>query len=426
MKLISSLFLFLLFCPSIEANALDLLNMQEMATNNREVIKRYQTSLAKSGEEIRAARSDYYPSLDIGYKANNLDEASTTEHRQNSSFYGMATINIFQGFADHYLLESKKALHEVAAHKLKAIEQDVQLTVALRYLTVYERLASLRVAEDNLKTLQRLHLDGEQRLQVGLIGQNELLKIKVDLDNSDITLKKGEAELKKSIQLLAREIKHPLTLKELHFQDFETLPKLAKQDLCKTQMLNNRSELLALKGLSKSASMQIRAEQGSYYPRLDLVGSYSHYADDFINSEGEFSDEELRAQLLLSYKLFDGFARESAVAKAKLTVRELQYDIDELSSTLTTTLGNLFIDYQVSMENVAVAKEDIQHAEENLRITQLKYKQGLQRESDLLDAVTNLSRARYNEVSVIRTVFENAFRVQRMMENFPFHAPVQK
>ena len=76
------------------------------------------------------------------------------------------------------------------------------------------------------------------------------------------------------------------------------------------------------------------------------------------------------------------------------------------------------------MENVDVAKEDIRHAEENLRITQLKYKQGLQRESDLLDAVTNLSRSRYNQVAVIRTVFENAFRVNRMVEEFRYHSAV--
>ena len=74
------------------------------------------------------------------------------------------------------------------------------------------------------------------------------------------------------------------------------------------------------------------------------------------------------------------------------------------------------------MANVEVAREDIKHAEENLRITQLKYKEGLQRESDLLDAVTNLSRARYNEVAVIRTVFENAFRITRMVESFQYRS----
>ena len=419
------LFPLLLLGTGTSALALDLAEMQETATENREIIKRYQTSLEKSGQEVERVRSGYYPTLNIGYQANNLDEASSFEHRQNSSVYAAASMNIFAGFKDRYTIESAKVLQKVDGYRLKGIEQDIQLNVALRYLSVYERRANLIVAQDGLKTLKRLYQDGERRLQVGFIGKNELLKIKVDLDNSDITMKKGQADLDKSIQLLGREINRPLNLEDLGFEDFTILPELGEHDLYKERMLKNRSELLALTGLAESASMLVKAEQGSYYPRVDLIGSYSRYDDDVINGNGENSDDELRTQMVLSYTLFDGFARESSVSKAKLTLRELQYDIDEFKNSLSTDLANIFIDYRVSMANVAVAKEDIQHAEENLRITQLKYKQGLQRESDLLDAVTNLSRARYNQVAVIRTVFENAFRVSRMVEEFRYHSSSQ-
>ncbi len=424
MKKYNSIFsiLLLLLFSATHALALGLAEMQENATRNREIIKRYQTSLEKSGQEVERVKSGYYPTLHLGYQANNLDEAARFEHRQNSSVYATASMNIFAGFKDRYSIESARILQEVDSYRLRGIEQDIQLNVALRYLSVYERRANLTVARDGLKTLQRLYKDGQRRLQVGLIGTNELLKIKVDLDNADITMKKGQAELDKSIQLLGREINRPLTLEELRFEEFALLPELEPQEVYKEKMLAQRSELLALTGLARSASVLVKAEQGSYYPRLDLVGSYSRYDDDFINGNGENSDEELRAQMVLSMNIFDGFARESSIAKARLTVRELQYDIQELQNTLLTELANLFIDYRVSMANVEVAKEDIRHAEENLRITQLKYKQGLQRESDLLDAVTNLSRARYNEVAVIRTVFENAFRTTRMVEAFQYHS----
>ena len=421
MKQVSFLFLLLLlFVPF--SWAIDLAEMQEGATQSREIIKRYQTTLEKSGLEVARIRSAYYPSVNIGYQANNLDEAARFEHRQNSSIYAAASMNIFAGFKDRYSIESAQVMQKVDGYRLKGIEQDIQLNVALRYLIVYERLANLTVAEDGLKTLKRLYQDGQKRLQVGLIGKNELLKIKVDLDNADITRKKGQADLDKSVQLLGREINRPIDLSELNFEDFSTLPVLEEQDVYQEKMLRNRSELKALTGLAESASMLVKAEQSAYYPRLDLVGSYSRYDDDFINGNGDNSAEELRAQMVLSLNVFDGFSRESSISKGKLSVREIQYDTEELKNSLTTELGNLFIDYRVSTENVEVAKEDIRHAEENLRITQLKYKQGLQRESELLDAVTNLSRSRYNEVAVIRAVFENAFRATRMVEEFRFQS----
>ena len=335
-------------------------------------------------------------------------------------------MNIFAGFKDRYSIESAQIMQKVDGYRLKGIGQDIQLNVALRYLSVYDRKANLTVTQDGLKTLKRLYQDGQKRLQVGLIGNNELLKIKVDLDNADITMKKGQAELAKSLQLLGREINNPLTLEELTFKEFTVLPELEKEEIYKQKMLTQRSEVLALAGIAESASVLVKAEQGSYYPRLDLVGSYSRYDDDFINGNGDINEDELRAQMVLSFNIFDGFARESSVSKARLTVRELQYDLEELKNDLITALAILFIDYRVSMANVEVAKEDIRHAKENLRITQLKYKQGLQRESDLLDAVTNLSRSRYNEVAVIRTVFENAFRTTRMVEEFSLNNNAQR
>lgn len=421
MKRFSLILPILLFAAS-SAMALDLAEMQESATHNREIIKRYQVSLEKSGREVERARSGYYPSLDIGYKVNSLDEPTLYEHRENSSVYSIVTMNLFAGFRDRYSIESAQILQKVEGYRLQGIEQDIQLNVALRYLSVYERRANLTVTSDAYKTLERIYQDGQKRLQVGLIGQNELLKFKVDLDNANITEQKGQADLDKSVQLLGREINQSVRLEELSFDEFSQLPQVEEQKICQEKMLSGRSELLALEGLSESASIRVKAEQSAYYPQLDMVGSYSRYDDDFINGEGEITEEELRAQMILSMNLFNGFARESVISQAKLSAREIQYDLAELKNTLSTDLTNLFIDYRVSMANVEVAREDIRHAEENLRITQLKYKEGLQRESDLLDAVTNLSRARYNEVAVIRTVFENAFRITRMVEGFKYRS----
>ncbi len=417
-----SLFALLLLLSVETAQALSLSEMQQSAIENREIIKRYQVTVEKIGHEVERLQSAYYPSLNIGYLANRLNEASLIEHRQNSSIYSTVSMNLFSGFRDRYSIESSQMLKKVEKHRLHGVEQDVQLNVALRYLNVYESKASLTVADDAYKTLDRLYQDGKGRFDVGLIGENELLKFKVDLDNANITMQQRHAVLDKNVQLLGREINREVALEDLNFDEFSILPQLDDHESYKTKMLNNRSELLTLEGIMKSAALQVKAEQGAYYPRLDMVGSYSRYDDDFVNGSGDATEDELRAQLLLSMNIFDGFSRESTISKAKLTVREIQYDQAELKNTLITDLANLFIDYRVSLKNVEVAKEDISHAEENLRITQLKYKEGLQRESDLLDAVTSLSRARYNQVAVLKTVFVNAFQITRMIEGFQYNS----
>jgi outer membrane protein TolC len=301
---------------------------------------------------------------------------------------------------------------------LNGLLQDIQLDVALIYLEVYERKANLEVALNNYETLQKIFQDGKNRLDAGLIDNNELLRFKVDLDNSELLVDAARAGLEKSVELLGRTIGKTVTLGQLGFSEFQQIP--APKDLERniTLMLTERSELLVLDKLTDASRMAMKVEQSEYYPKVDLVGSYTNYDYDLPNNNGSVNEDELRAQLVFSINLYQGGVTEAAVARSRLETLGLQYDRKELSDTLVTDLRNLHTDFTVNLRNVDVALVSIEQAEENLRISRLRYNEGLQRESDLLDAVTNLSRAHYNYVTVVQTVFSNHFRIMRMVESF--------
>ncbi len=416
MKLINALTL-LLFCSS-SAFAVSLTDMQEMALGNRQVIQQYVTSLEKSKEDITLAKAPYYPFVDVAYTVNSLDEAGAYEEEENSTVYGSVSYNLFAGFRDKYNVESAELLEKVQEYSLQGIRQDLQLTVALAYLSVYERLANKKVAKSAFETLGKVYRDGESRYEVGLIGKNELLKFRVDYDNADITLKAAEAGLKKSINVLSRQVGSRIEFADLDFAEFKELPPLMDKEAYTTTMLETRSEIKALESLIGVSDAQVKRDKSDYYPKVDLVGSYTFYDDDIVSGSGSYDDDELRAQVVLSMNLFRGFTTEANVTKAKLSARSGRYELEELKDSFTNDLDNRFIDFEVSLDNVNVATRSIEQAEENLRITQLKYDEGLQRESDLLDAITSLSRAQFNYVAVMRTAYSNDFQLTRMVDGF--------
>lgn len=413
-----SLLIACLLLPQI-AFAMSLEQMQRAALENRPLVKRYEAEIEKSAENIRIARSGYYPSVDIHYNTYALDEASTTEQRENSTFSSTLSWNLFSGFKDTYSVSSAQSVQDVESFRLLSIEQDIQLAVALNYLAVYYQQARLKVAEDNYKTLERLYLDSKNRYEVGLIDRNAVLKFKVDYDNANLSVQREEAEKAKALHQLSRVVNQQVDNESLDFIEFKTPPALEDQDGLEQQMLTRRSELKVLESLAESAEYSVNAKYGDYYPQLDLIGRYRNYDDSFLNGQGELSDDELRAELVMSFNLFNGFQDEAEIARAKADARSINYDLAELQDELKTALKNILVDYEISLANVDVAREDINSAEENLRITDLKYKEGVQRQIDLLDAVSNLSRAQSNYVAVVKTVFENYFRVMRMIEGFP-------
>jgi outer membrane protein TolC len=418
MKLYSLFITTLLIFGAPAVYAMDLAEMQAAALNNRQLIRQYMMTLEQSEQDIIRVRSGYYPSVDIAYTANSLDEAALFEDRENSVAVGSVSYNIFAGFRDKYTLLSAEKQQEVEQYRLQAVKQDIQLDVALAYLGVTERQANRKVAESAYQTLEKVYKDGESRYQVGLIGKNDLLKFRVDYDNADITLKAADADLKKSVNILSRQVGSEIALEDLDFADFKKLPPLMDKDDYTGKMLAQRSEIRALQAVIEATAARAEAELSGYYPRIDVVGSYRKYDDNYITGAGSMEDDELRAQLVMSMNLFQGFATEATVARAKLETRAVGYELDELKNELTNQVTNLHIDFVVSLENVEVAKRSIEQAEENLRITQLKYSEGLERESDLLDAITSLSRAQYNLVAVRRTAFLNNFQLIRMIDGF--------
>ena len=413
----TSLLIVLMLLPQAGL-ALTLEQMQQIALENRALIKKHQSLIEKSNQDIKISKSGYYPSVDLGYNSWALDENTTTEQRENSSLTGSVSLNLFSGFRDKYSVQSAEIIKQVEETRLQATSQDIQLAVALKYLAVFNQQSRLKVAEDNYKTLKNLYLDSKNRYDVGLMDKNEVLKFKVDYDNANLAVQREKANLQKTINNLSREIMQKLVESDLDFEEFKTPPQINDKDRYEQKMLTNRSELIVLEQLVNASEKRVKALHGSYYPSIDLVGSYTNYEDSYLNGYGDISEDELRAQINLSLNLFDGFSDEAEIAGLKAETRSLSYDLAELREDMKTDLKNLFVDYEISLANVAVAKEDITYAEDNLKITQLKYKEGLQRQIDLLDAVANLTRAQSNYVAVIRTVFQNFFQIVRMVEGF--------
>lgn len=418
MKTLNLLIMFTLVARvAIGAN---LVELQQQALENRPAVEGARLNLERRRQNEEIARSAYYPSVDLSFSHTRLDEDSAYEDSSNSTAAAAVTWNLFAGFRDKYILQAAGQLRNAESARLQGVRQDIQLRVAQRYLSIFDRQASLQVAQDSYTTLLKTYQDAENRFAVGLLKKNDLLKFKVDLDNAVITRQKAAAELSKAVHLLQREVGADVELGQLSFDEFQQLPKLAAREDYEEKMLQIRSEIKALEELGQAAAASELAEKASYYPRVDLSSSYRRYDD------GPADDDEFRTQLVVSINLFDGFSKQNRLSRAKLESLAVGHELEELKSDLKTALENLFLMYQVATDNVEVTGNSIKQAEENVRVTKLSYQEGIATESDLLDAIANLSRARYSYVAAKRDVFANYFDIIRAVEGFTAYSVKQE
>ncbi|MBF0469351.1 MAG: TolC family protein [Desulfamplus sp.] len=407
-----------------KAYAQTLEELQEIAFNNRDIVKKYLNEIKISKERVKEIKGSFLPGLDMAYTLNQLNHnAVTGEKNQNDTFRTAISWNAFSGFSDYYRLKSAEIMTRYSTEMVESTRQNICLNVALRFLEVYTALESLKVAENEVKLYNDRLRQIELKFRVGVLKKSDVLKVKVERDNALQTERRVRALVDTSLNQLALEsgksLDQPLQSSKIDFSLFHELPEKGDYKALELLLVKNRSDLNALKHTLESSKMGVKASKSDLYPRADISLSYaSHTRDDFFMKSMENSDDEIRGQATISMNLFDGMQKYSRINQAHLETRSIMHDIKELENSLKTALKNTLIEAEVAFDNLAVAGTGTKEAQENLRVTDLGFEQGIGTSSDVLDAIYNLSRARFNEINAHTQVFANDFQLKRLIESF--------
>jgi len=410
------IFVLIILLAAVNAFALSLDELKEKAVDNRPVLQKYKFDTEISSENVRYQKGEFMPSADFGYQYNQLDEDGMFENSENSNLYVSLSYNLFDGFRDKYNIKSAKEMKKVSLFELQSKRQDVKLDVAAAYLNVYRSQRYLDVRRSAYKLYEEKYEDAKLKYDVGVMKWSEVLKIKVEMDNAKQELLKAQADLDKSLNTLSRKVNADINIEDINFQLLETIPDFQKYDFYKKEMYAVRSELKALKTVVQARQYGVDASKSSLYPKVDLSLRYSNAADS-VNPYGDNEEDELRGQVNVNFNIFNGFQKYSNINKEKLEMRKSKMDVMELKLDLKNQLQNVFEDKTVALKNLGVARTSLKEAEENLRVTEASFEEGVTTSTDILDAIYYLSRAKYNVINAKTQVFLNYFKLQRVIEN---------
>lgn len=393
-------------------------DLQRLARENREAIKSYEIDLAIQNESVRKAKGELLPSLDVYYTMNRLNHTGISgDLPENDTLQAGVSWTAFDGFKNYYDLEAAKTMTGYKRFMLQSATRDIYLNVALKFLGVYKSLENQKVAENEVSLYRDRLRQVELKYQVGVLKKSDVLKIKVELDNALQQERSAKADVITSMNLLSFETGADLDLSRLEFNMFSTLPTLGSYKDYEASLLENRSELNAMRVSLKAAGLNVKSSKSAFYPQADLSLTYNSYNQgDYFISSLENTSDEVKLKATLSMNLFDGMKKQAEVNQALLEEKKVSYSIAELERELRVSLKNTLVGYGVAVENLAVAESGTKEAEENLRVTDLSFDQGIATSSDVLDAILNLSRARFNRISARTDVFSADFALKRLLE----------
>jgi len=145
---------------------------------------------------------------------------------------------------------------------------------------------------------------------------------------------------------------------------------------------------------------QIRAAKSGYYPEVALNYDYIREGDDFQVDGSDFHDSSRwQVTASLNWTFWQWGKTHYAVRERESLRKELTKTRLSLEDTIRLQIKQAILDIEAEARNIATSSKAVEQGEENLRVSQERYKAQVTTSTEVLDAQTLLTQARVNYYS---------------------------
>jgi len=228
-------------------------------------------------------------------------------------------------------------------------------------------------------------------MKAGVITRNEVLQADVVLADSRQRL--FTAENNRSLRasrvnsILLRPLNDPVQAEEI--KGGPALPSALEDAWAAAERENpDIRDLDARVGAKEASVSSVRSE---YLPTVFVSGGYDYAANEYQVHEDNWS---LVAGVKVN--LFAGGATDARVGAAKGELMALKVSRERYLDAVRLEAKAVWLDLQSSRKKIEVALSAVAQAEENLRLSRLRYKEGVGTATEVTDAVTLMTTAENN------------------------------
>lgn len=399
------------------ARELELREAIELAIRNNYLIKSAQRDIKAQELELKAARGAFFPRIKVEETFTRTDMpayafmSKLNQERITMQDFDPARLNnpkAINNFETRFTLEvpiwlggkvqsaQKMAEYEYRAVSLEAErrKEEVIRQVYNAYMDAVLAKESIKVAEQAVKdAMEHLRL-AEQMHKVGLALLSDVLRAKVYLSKAEENLQKairGYQTAKKGLELVVG-----VPLGDFEVQEISHCPQIDINYL--REKVQNRKDI---KALEERLKMLEEAYRFTLSDNLPQVFAFAQY---FLNSKDHPFGADGKGYLAgvsVSWT-FDTGLTTLRRAQANLERRaSLQERLKLLRDSALFDLNRSYAEYENALDMLRSAEDRIRASQEVLRIMELRYRNGLARMVDILDAQTELDKARLERVQAI-------------------------
>ena len=314
----------------------------------------------------------YFPGIDLNYKVRTVWMGGIQVEQpifmggKILAAYRMATLGKQMAQLNENLTATEVILETDQAYALMVKAQEMN-----------------KVAESYHAVLQELMKNVQSAYKHGLKSKNDVLKVQVKLNESELSIRKAENALRLANMNLCHLIGKPLTETLQISDDFPVIEQALETQI---NDITARPEYSLLNKQVDMAKQQVKLFRSELLPQVGIRGSYDYIHGLKVNEQTLFDKGNFSVMLNVTIPLFHFGERINKVRASKAQLEQVRMEQADLNEKMYLELTQAANNLDVAKLQTALADRSLEQADENRRISKGEYEAGLEPLSDHLEA----------------------------------------
>jgi outer membrane protein TolC len=180
-----------------------------------------------------------------------------------------------------------------------------------------------------------------------------------------------------------------------------------------------RAAVLSLRDAATARDLAAREMS----PTLEASASWIPYSD--TSGSGSSQTGEVEASLRLNIPILDGGAAKSSASAAAARIQSAEARLKHIRETAGMEIAVARNNRNLAVVTERAKRSEVEKSNEELRVTELMYREGLGAQIDLINAHMENQRARSEHLTAVRDICVSAARLRRAAGDYAARFPAR-
>ena len=313
-------------------------------------------------------------------------------------------------------LQASKTYKELSSRNSQRSRIETAVAVTKAYYSVLVTREQFSLIDANLGQLTKSLNDTEALFKNGFVEKIDVDRLRVLKNNLETERENVTRLLALNLEMLKFQMGMPINgqlVLEDSIADVQAQPSSLVAD---TTAYRSRIEYSLLETQKKLNQLDLKRYKSQFLPTLSgfASASKSFQSNDFSELyKSSFPTSVIG--LSLSWNIISGGQRIYQIKNAQLAIRKTENDLMNLQNAINLEISQTQKTYTNSFQSLENQKRNLELAQEILRVSRIKYEQGVGSSLEVTSAETSLKEAQNNYITALYDLLINKVELDRSL-----------